>query len=433
MSINFLRGHPTLSLLPYESISRAYDKVVLENDYSETLQNPANRHPLSYGTDPGNWDVRKTYAAWNDRLFNRKSPSDPDTINLTAGASYGIANILTSLTSVARGITRQAFVVTPCYYLINGAFVDAGFEDKITAIDELQDGEYDVDVVQLEKELIKHSKGLEPADNRPVNIREDPLGRGADKKFRFVLYIVPTFSNPSGATYSVKTRQKLLELARKYDLLIISDDVYELLDYSEDPGHKLIPRIVYLDRDTLPEWDQFGHSITNGTFSKIIAPGLRLGWQETATPKLVQQLASTGANRSGGTPNQLSLFVVNELIISGELDRIVLEYVAVYKDRAKKMKKYLGQYLPASAKVFGGDGGYFLWVDINQKDKDHREVEKILKKRGVILGSGDDFEVYGDSRGWGHNCVRLSLSYLPVEDIEKGIKIWGEVLKEEGY
>ncbi|ODV78868.1 PLP-dependent transferase [Suhomyces tanzawaensis NRRL Y-17324] len=426
MLINFFKGHPTRPLLPTKQIAAAYQRVLLDSDYLSYDNDPLNQHPLTYGTDPGNFDVRTAIASWNNRVFNTDK-SSAQNINLTGGASYGIANILASTTSPE--VTRRAFVVSPTYFLINSTFVDVGLGDKLTAVRETPGAHYEIDLQHLEQQLERYSQGLELGAGE-INIVSDPL-RPARKLYRFVIYLVPTFSNPGGLTYSVATRQRLLELARRYDMLIISDDVYELLDYS-GASHPL-PRFNYLDIATLPAHKTFGNTISNATFSKIIAPGLRVGWQETATPLLVEQLAVTGANKSGGTPGQLASLVVKDLLDTGALDTIVRDFNKVYQARGKKILQSLAQHLPQSTVVYGGKGGYFLWVEIQGgSDFDHSRVVKLLQeKHGVVLAGGEHFEVVGDIQNWGKNSVRLSLSYLTEDEIEKGIKTWGEVLKQE--
>ncbi|CAI5760815.1 unnamed protein product [Candida verbasci] len=313
--------------------------------------------------------------------------SKPDEINLTSGASYGIANILSSVTS---SITKQVFVVTPTYFLINNVFQD--FNLKTTAIDETKDG---IDLVLLEDNLKKYK-----IDESIV-----PDSRRERKLYNFILYMVPTFSNPGGITYSIETRKKLVTLARKYDMLIICDDVYEFLDYTNS---KPLPRLNHLDNSV-----DYGNTISNASFSKIIAPGLRVGWQQT-TPKLAKQLSITGANKSGGTPNQLSTFVVQELIKSGKLDEIINKFIKVYSERSETFKACIKKYIP-NAEVYGGDGGYFFWIKTNV---DNDKVHALLKNK-VSLAKGDNFEVTGDTRDYS-NSNRLSISYLSSVEIEQG-------------
>ena len=96
--INFFKGHPTRELLPAKVIAESYKRVLLDSNYLSYDTDPLNQHPLQYGTDPGNLEIRKTVAQWVDRKFGIQG-SDPDCINLTAGASYGVGNILASVTS----------------------------------------------------------------------------------------------------------------------------------------------------------------------------------------------------------------------------------------------------------------------------------------------------------------------------------------------
>lgn len=425
MPINFLKGHPSTRLLPQKQISESYTKV-LSQSYDEYENGSENRHPLAYGTDLGNLDVRATIADWNNKVFGFKE-SKPENINLTAGASYGIANILELVTDVS--LTKRAFIVTPTYFLINSVFTDLGLAEKLTAVDETPNSEYEIDLKSLEEKLKEYSEGLEVStEENEINVIKDPL-RGDRKIYRFVLYLVPTFSNPGGLTYSIKTRRKLLEIARKFDLLVISDDVYDLLRYTDA---EVIPRINYLDQDSIPPAKSYGNSISNATFSKIIAPGLRTGWQETPTSKLVSQLALSGANKSGGSPSQLNLFVVKDLIASGTLDTIIEKFRETYSKRAKSLLAAVKKYLPSRAVVFGGDGGYFIWISIDGgKDFDHSEVtRKLQEKHNIVLADGNLFDVLGDERGWGKTLVRVCVSFLEEEQIDEGIRVWGEVLKE---
>jgi len=123
---------------------------------------------------------------------------------------------------------------------------------------------------------------------------------------------VPTFSNPSGKTMSLSNREKLVKIARKYDALLVSDDVYDSLQWttssttsSSSLNKALLPRLVDIDRSMkpLPSADSFGNAMSNGSFSKIAGPGVRTGWAE-ATPKFTYGLSQCGSSRSGGAPSQ---------------------------------------------------------------------------------------------------------------------------------
>lgn len=148
------------------------------------------------------------------------------------------------------------------------------------------------------------------------------------KAYRHVIYCVPTSANPSGKTMSVARREGLVRLAREYDALVISDDVYDFLQWplgqqrQGSPQQQYIPpltpppRLVDIDRDLTDSlgasrFDSggFGHTVSNGSFSKIIAPGVRTGWAE-GTPAFALGLATTGSNKSGGAASQLAAVMI---------------------------------------------------------------------------------------------------------------------------
>ncbi|KAF5093308.1 hypothetical protein D0Z00_004129 [Geotrichum galactomycetum] len=369
--INFFKGHPTDDLLPVNEILRATQSLLTRDRPSD--KNDADRHPLTYGSDPGSREVRKLIV-----------------------------------------------------------FLDAGFSGKLTAVRE--DPKTGLDFNFLEQELQKHdAANLERNDD--ASAIEDPTRDRPRKLFRYVIYLVPTFSNPSGSTMSTASRLRLLELARKHDMLILCDDVYDSLAFPDTNIADIPPRIVTLDRATLAESGvdvskKYGNSVSNLTFSKLLGPGLRVGWQETVSPLLAQGLAQSGAVRSGGTPSQLNSMIVGEMI---RLDRvnnpIISNLVKTYGARAHALREAIAAELPQGTEVYGGKGGYFLWV-VTPETVDARAAEKLCKERGVVLPNGDHFEVEGHPLGWGRRCQRLAISFLTEDQIRLGIKIWGQVCKE---
>lgn len=286
----------------------------------------------------------------------------------------------------------------------------------------------------LEQALQKHdAASVETNDN--ASAIEDPTRDRPRKLFRYVIYLVPTFSNPSGSTMSTASRLRLLEIARKHDMLILCDDVYDFLAFPDTNVAEIPPRIVTLDRATLAERGvdaskEYGNTVSNLTFSKLLGPGLRVGWQETVSPLLAQGLAQSGAVRSGGTPSQLTSMIVGEMI---QLDRVhdpIISHLAkTYSARAHVLREAIAAELPQGTEVYGGDGGYFLWV-VTPETVDAQEAAKLCKERGVVLANGSHFEVEGNPVGWGCRCQRLSISFLTEDQIRLGIKIWGQVCRE---
>lgn len=419
MSINFFKGYATNDLHPREEINAAYTKVLAETNFNIYDNDKDNQHPLNYGTDPGSLEVRQEISKFLETKFD-VGKIDPDYLNLTNGASFGIGVALNRATNV--NYTKRVFIVTPCYYLINFAFVDAGFSGKISAINETPESKYQIDFESLESQL----ETSDTEESSEEKVFSDPLGRGDERWYKYVIYIVPTFSNPGGLTYSEETKMKLLELARKYNMLIICDDVYDLLRYEDD---KPSPRLVHLDRQTLPDGDEYGHVVSNASTSKLISPGLRFGWHETATTKLAFQFSQEGCTKSGGTPSQLASYAVKELVSSGSIDKIIKKYIDNYGDRSRTMRESLKKYLPESTKFYGGEGGYFYWVVLDAKYDVVGMVDKLAKDHGIILALGTNFEVVEDQRDWS-KCVRLCFSFLTSEQIEFGIRTWGTLFDQ---
>jgi DNA-binding transcriptional MocR family regulator len=203
-------------------------------------------------------------------------------------------------------------------------------------------------------------------------------------------------------------------------MLLLCDDVYDLLSYDDQ---KLPPRLVELDRDSLPADNKFGNTISNCTMSKLIGPGLRVGWQETPTEVLAAQLATGGAIRSGGTPAQLNTMVVREFLRLGYMGPLIYELRKVFSERSTAMRQALKEHLPHGTQIEGG-GGYFYWITLPD-GYDTRLITDKCAEQDVILAPGGAFEVDGDAKGWNARAFRACFAYHEAEDIVRGIEIWG--------
>lgn len=187
-------------------------------------------------------------------------------------------------------------MVEPTYFLACTIFQDAGLGAKLRGVPE---NEHGIDIEFLRDALAKFDE--EERQNGSYTELKPP-GQ-YEKIYKHLLYLTPTFSNPSAKTMSAPVRQQLLALAREHDVLIISDDVYDWLRWPADEEisstsslAQIPPRIVDLDRATSSE-DSWGNSISNGSFSKIIAPGVRVGWAE-ASAKLILKLSTKCVSHS---------------------------------------------------------------------------------------------------------------------------------------
>jgi DNA-binding transcriptional MocR family regulator len=268
---------------------RLFPAKQLANATASCLNNPEiAKSALIYGPDLGYASLRDAVADWLSSFYLPPSGKIPaERIAVTRGASQNLASILQVFSDP--NTTKRIWMVEPTYFLACTIFQDAGFAGQLR---EVPENEHGIDISFLRTALEKF-EGEGPED--PKSIRTKPAEQYG-KIFRHILYLTPTFSNPSPKTYSKSIRQELLALARRYDILLISDDVYDFLMWSAENSQSSVakiapipPRLVDLDRATCVS-DAWGNSISNGSFSKIVAPGVRVGWAEAST-KIILRLS----------------------------------------------------------------------------------------------------------------------------------------------
>ncbi|KAI1183064.1 pyridoxal phosphate-dependent transferase [Nemania serpens] len=272
-----------------------------------------------------------------------EAEAEADRITITGGASQGLACLLQSFTDPAR--TLAVWVVAPCYFLACPIFADAGFAGRMRAAPEDDEG-VDVEFLEREMEELEREDGGRERGGRGRGWEEkgergerevcgykDP--RPHRKIYRHVVYCVPAFSNPSGRTMTLARRKTLVALARRRDALVICDDVYDMLQWDvvdSSPSssssqseaspperqnllHRaLLPRVVDLDLAAGrsphdPPGKRFGHVVSNGSFSKLVAPGTRTGWTYS-TADFALGASQTGSTRSGGAASQLAATII---------------------------------------------------------------------------------------------------------------------------
>ena len=200
------------------------------------------------------------------------------------------------------------------------------------------------------------------------------------KLYRHFVYIVPTCANPSGKTMSLRRREELVHLARDHNALVVCDDVYDFLQWSVDPedeqGNRSdlrLPRLCDIERSlgfSEQDPDEFGYTVSNGSFSKIAGPGVRTGWVE-ASSKFVIGLGNTASTLSGGAPSQLCAAILGETLRTGELQKHIARTVCPSLQRRYKLAMTaIHQYITplgyraretslTGARIYGG---YFVWL-----------------------------------------------------------------------
>ncbi|TGZ81340.1 PLP-dependent transferase [Ascodesmis nigricans] len=442
--IDLLRGHPRTSLLPVSPLLTATTSTLTSPLPTDSYA--ASRHPLHYGPDLGNWDVRVEIAGWVREMYGLDKAEEiaAERVCLTSGASYALGEVLRQCTSPVTGYTRRAFVVTPTYYLVGRVLEDAGFADKMTAVRSLPGGT--IDFGFLEKELERLEK-ISPEVSLEEGLRpylRPGVKMDAKRIYRHILYCVPTYSNPTGETFSLATRHRLLSLARKYDILIVSDDVYDFLgnvgDGSAVDGEgRLLPRLVTLDARDCDKTGA-GNTVSNCSFSKLLGPGLRCGWIESATGKIARIVGEGGANHSGGAPSHFASTLLLPLLrpsLTPPQTRLITPLIhrfrLAYTSTSHTALRAIRTHLPPSTRISGGKGGFFIWLEF-PPEIDARGVVKVAREmeNGVIVGSGDMSECMGGDRNWcnwGRSCVRISVAYQDEEGVEEGVRRLGEAVR----
>jgi 2-aminoadipate transaminase len=258
-----------------------------------------------------------------------------------------------------------------------------------------------------------------PLDEDGMRTQELEAALRAGPKF---IYVLPNFHNPAGITLSVERRQQLVELADRYGVPIVEDDPYGQLRYEG----KHLPPVAVLDERN---WHQgeflyTGNVIYLSTFSKILAPGLRLGWvvapREVIT-KLTQ--AKQGTDLHTATFTQM---VAYEVARDGFIDDHVLTIRRVYSERRNVMLRAMEEHFPADVRWTTPQGGLFLWVTMPE----HIDAARLLKKaieQKVAFVPGGPFH----PTGGGQNTFRLNFSNARPEAIREGIARLGKVLQAE--
>lgn len=252
------------------------------------------------------------------------------------------------------------------------------------------------------QEVPMDDKGLIPED------LEDILKNNKNIKF---LYTIPDFQNPTGITLSMERRKAVINLANKYDLLIVEDNPYSDLNFTGE----YLPTLKSLDNEE--------RVVYLGTFSKIVCPGFRIGWI-CASKEIIKKyvLLRQGADLH---TNIFSQMQVAKFFEKYDVKAHINKNIELYKNRRDVMIEAIKAEFPPEIKYTKPNGGIFLWVTLPAY-MDSKELLESSLKKGVAFVTGGAFHANG-----GHNnTFRLNYSGVDEEKIKKGIKLLGEIIKE---
>ncbi|WP_417248410.1 PLP-dependent aminotransferase family protein [Celeribacter sp.] len=371
--ISFAGGIPDPAYFPRDAFAEAMDVALSEQAAGVSLQ---------YSTSEGYTPLRAWIA---QHMAGLGVPCSPDNIMITAGSQQA----LDYLGKLLIDKDDTALVGWPTYLGALGAF--NAYEPRFDRLD--------------------------AADNRaPEEIAEAAKAAGGRVKFA---YVSPDFANPTGVTLDMTERAALLARADALDCALIEDAAYQSLRYE---GESLAP---FLAMEIEAKGDiEACRTIYLGSFSKTLAPGLRVGWVVAAKPVISQLvLIKQAADLQTATLNQIAVAHVAQAVF----DDHVATLRDVYSTRMRAMLDALEEHMPEEVQWTRPEGGMFIWVTLPRGMDGKALLERALKAKVAFVPGG---AFYAD--GSNANTLRLNFSMVTPARIHEGVARLGQVLRAEG-
>lgn len=368
--ISFAGGLPAPDVFPVHEFKEACNNVL---DHSSTLA-------LQYGATEGVGPLREMITRHTQRYSIQVSPEN---VMITSGSQQALD--LIGRIFINRG--DRILVESPTYLGALQAW-----------------NAYGAEYIAI------------PSDENGMITDELEKSLRCGPKF---IYVLPNFQNPTGATMSLDRRKKLVELADRYGVPIIEDDPYGQLRFEGEH----LPAVEVLDsRIRAANGWYSGNVIYLSTFSKLLAPGLRLAWV-IAPPEVISKLvqAKQGADLHTSTFNQMLAY---EVAHKGFLDKHVVTIRQVYLERRNVMLDALTEHMPDGVRWTHPQGGLFLWATLPE-DIDTTDLLAEAIQEKVAFVPGGSFHPCGG----GTNTMRLNFSYSKPDQINEGIARLGRVIK----
>ncbi len=367
--ISFAGGFPDNEFFPREDLARTMASLVKEDA----------RQALQYGPTEGIYELRVFLSG---KMRQAGARCEIGNLIITNGSQQGID--LLSRVLVNPG--DPVLVEEPAYIGGMGAIKSYGGLTHGIEMDE--EGPRPESMVKTLEKLI--AKGLKP-------------------KF---FYTVPNFQNPTGTTTSLERRIKILEIASRYDLLVVEDDPYGELAYDGT----VPPSYHTLDREQ--------RVVFLGSYSKVLIPGIRIGWMAGAEALLekVVLIKQTTDLCSSSIGQRLAYRLSHDGYVNRHIERLC----DLYRQKRNGMLEAMQQYFPPAVKFSKPGGGFFTWVIFPANYPTSRELLEMALERKVAFVHGLGFY----SNGGGSHTARFSFSQPGLDDITAGIRIFGEMLWE---
>jgi 2-aminoadipate transaminase len=368
--ISLRLGLPDPTTLDTPEFREAVHRVMTSTKVSEALQ---------YGDEPGNAALIHYLVQKINR--EQRLSIGPDQLMIVAGSTHAVDMTARLYTKPGDNVIVEA----PTYVDTLHIFRDHGVNLHAVPVD--QDG---INFEALQ-ELLKN-----------LSLKPNPPR---------LLYTIPNFHNPTGVTLNEQRRVRILQLARQYNLTIVEDDVY---------------RDLAFDAPTPPSFFALADGVNTiqiGSFSKTLAPGLRLGWI-AASSTMIHQFVNCGTTLMGGGSNPFAAQIVAEYCQGGYWETHIEQLRNLYRQRCHTMLTALARYMPPEVSWTKPSGGFFVWVTL-PAGIEASVVKQQASERGVSVAAGEGFFVNpADGR---HN-LRLCYTFASTTDIETAVRILAEVV-----
>ncbi|HEC88470.1 MAG TPA: PLP-dependent aminotransferase family protein [Thermoplasmata archaeon] len=366
--ISFAGGLPNPKAFPIEEIREIINKILTEN----------GAKALQYGPTSGLMEFRREIAKFVSR-FDIKA---------------GVNNVLATVGS------QQALDIIGRLFLDENDVVMVGLPTYLGAINAFL--AYGPKLVGV------------PLDENGINVDlleekiKELKSRGEKIK---IIYTVPTFQNPAGVELSEDRRKRMIEIAEKYDLLIVEDEPYSMLRFE---GKMLKP---------IKHYDKEGRVIYMATFSKILSPGIRLAYV-IASEELSRKMIIAKQSMDLCTPT-FTQIIAYHYIKNGYIEKHIPKIIEMYRRKRDIMLESMEKYFPEGCRWTKPRGGMFLWAELPEKINTKEMFDEAIKEK-VAYVHGKAFHVDGS----GENTMRLNFTNPADDAIEEGIKRLAEVIKK---
>lgn len=370
-SIPLFAGHPAHDLLPIADIQAIVDRAWTKADVTRLF---------NYGDEQGDARLISFLA---QRLQDEEGLRvGRENLMIIGGATWGV-NMLAQHLSAPNDVV---LVDSPSYRDALHIFRDQQLEMRSIPID---------DAGVIVEDMARTLHALANAGKTP--------------KF---YYVVPNFQNPSGITLSRERRLAIIELSRRFGFAIIEDDVYRDIRFVE-----ALPASFYA-------LAQGENVFRLGTFSKTLAPGLRAGWLVAAS-EWIGRFVNSGLLKMGGGANPFTAAVVADYCLSGRWEGHVAWLRDQYQRRCALALSVLQETMPDTVRWTHPRGGYFIWLTL-PPNLHVDDLEHAAKRENVYFASGKGFFV---NPADGKSHLRLSFSYVPLDEMRRGIETLSDLIK----